>query len=268
MLVLERPIAFFDIESTGVDTSSDRIIELNITKVFPDRSQESKTILVNPGIPIPKKSSDIHGFTDEVVKDQPLFKRYAKGIHDYIQNCDIGSFNGNSFDRVMLYNEFLRCGIEWDYHKHRFLDAGNIMKRKEERTLTAAYKMYCGKDLEGAHGAEADVKATIEVFFAQLHKYDDLPDNIEQLALYCNYDRPVLDISGKFSFDDDGDIIFNFGQSRGQKVKENVSLLHWMITKNFNPDTLDICHRFLNGDFYKPDEEPKSDLDHTGELPF
>jgi len=269
MLILDRPICFADIESTGLKQDKDRIIQLNVTKVNIDRSRDSRTILVNPGIPIPKASSDIHGLTDEMVKDQPSFSKYAKGIHSFIQNCDIGGFNSNQFDRVMLYNEFLRAGINWDYHAHKFVDAGTIMKRKEERTLSAAVKFYCDKELEGAHGAEADVQATIDVFFAQTFRYEDLPTNMNDLDLFCNYDNPLLDISGKFTYDEDGDIIFNFGSDRGGKVNKNLSLVNWMTQKDFAPDTLDICHKIINGYYYKADEQPKeSDLDRTDELPF
>lgn len=268
MLTLTRPIAFFDIESTGIKIDKDRIVELNVTKVHLDHSRESKTILVNPGIPIPKEASDVHGITDEKVQDQPPFRRYAKGIHDFIQGCDIGGYNSNAFDRIMLYNEFLRAGINWNYHLHHFIDPGTIMKRKEERTLSAALRFYCKKELEGAHGAAADVGATIDVFFAQLFHYEDLPSNMNDLDLYCNYDKPLLDISGKFTYDNDGDVIFNFGSERGNKVKGNLSLVQWMTTKDFNPDTMDICYKILNGHFYKADEQPKSDLDTTEKLPF
>jgi DNA polymerase-3 subunit epsilon len=174
------------------------------------------------------------------------FHHTAKGLFKLIDGCDIAGFSSNRYDVPMLYSEFLRAGIIWDYKSVRFIDAGNIFKIKEERTLTAALKFYCGKELEGAHGAAADVDATINVLFAQLDKYEDIPTDLDELQVYCNYGKRILDISGKFALNDKDEIIINFGQNKGSRAIDEPGLMQWMINKDFAPDTLDICHQILN----------------------
>ncbi len=268
-LKLTRPIAFFDLEATGLDKEKDRIVEIGICKLFPDGSRESKTKRINPGIPIPKQSSDIHGITDDMVKDCPTFSQLAKGLLEYLEGCDIGGYNSNSYDLPMLYNHFLREGINWDYHSFFKIDAGNIFKIKEARTLSAAVKFYCNRDMENAHNAGADIDETVNVFLAQLERYDDLPDTLEELELFCNYDKKFLDLSGKFTFDDDGDVVFNFGPERGKKAVENLSLVNWILGKDFSTDTKNICRDILNGLYNK--EKPALSIcsdDNEDDLPF
>lgn len=244
-MVFTRPICFFDLESTGTDTAKDRIVEICILKVFPDRTQEIKTKRINPGIPIPKSASDVHGITDEAVKDCPIFSKLAKGILAFITGCDIAGYHSNTFDVPMLYNEFTRAGIVWDYTGTHFIDAGAIFKRKEERTLTAAYKFFCGKEMENAHSAEADILATMEVFFAQLEKYVDLPTTTDKLAEYCNFDKPMVDLTNKFSRDADGDIIFNFGKNKGLKAKTDLKYCQWILDAGFAPDATEIARKII-----------------------
>ncbi len=245
-LKLERPLAFIDIEATGLNVETDRIVELSVCKLFPDGTREVKTRRFNPEMPIPAKSTEIHGITDDDVKDLPNFAYTAKGLFKLLDGCDIAGFASNLFDVPMLYFEFLRVGIEWDYTHFYMIDAGNIFKIQEARTLEAAVKFYTGKDHQNAHSAEADTLATVDVFLAQLERYEDLPNELGELALYSNYGNKILDISGKFTYDDKGDIVFNFGTHRTKKVTDELGFVQWMTTKDFAPDTLKICHEILN----------------------
>ncbi|MBB2148833.1 3'-5' exonuclease [Pedobacter gandavensis] len=244
-LKLTRPLAFFDIEATGLDKQNDKIIELAICKIHPDYSREVKTWLINPGMPIPAESSAIHGIFDADVIDCPTFEQAAEEIWTFILLCDFGGFNSNSYDIPMLFFEFLKTGRFWNYHAFSMVDAGNIFKRKEERTLTAAYKFYCGTVLENAHSAEADILATVEVFINQMDRYPDLPSDIQELSSFCNYGRTILDLSGKFTTDNEGDIIFNFGGNKGKKAKYDLGYVSWMYGKDFASDTMKICEQLL-----------------------
>jgi DNA polymerase III subunit epsilon len=242
MIKLERPIVFVDFETTGVDTSKDRIIEYAFCKINPDGSRETKEGKLNPGIPIPPSATEIHGISDEDVKDKPAFKNFAKGILAFIEGCDLGGFNSNNFDFPLLYAEFNRCGINWDYSKQEMVDCGNIFKIKEERTLAAAVKFFLGKELEGAHGALADIIATADVFEAQLLKYEDLPKTIPELSLFSNFGKKRLDMANKFVLAEDGKtVIINFGKSKGYPAQNDKGFLQWMLSKDFPPDTLKIA---------------------------
>lgn len=231
---------------------NDRIVEICIIKRHADGSKETKTRRLNPTIPIPDGASEVHGIYDKDVKNEPTFKQVAKGIHDFIQGCDIAGFNSNAFDAPMLYAEFTRSGIDWDYKQHRFIDVGNIFKRLYPRTLEAAVEMFLGRKHDGAHGAEPDTIATMEVFdfFVNDTSYsEELPKDIEELELYCNYDKPILDISGKFTTDKDGTIIFNFGKYKGEPAYEHIDFLEWMVYKaNFPKDTNDIAIKIINNE--------------------
>lgn len=246
---MKKDIVFFDTETTGVDVVNDRIVELSMIKRFSDGSPSvTKTIVVNPTIPIHPKASEVHGFTNEMVADKPTFKQYANGIYEFIKGCDIGGFNSNMFDIPLLYNELLRCGIDWDYSESRFIDVGNIYKRLFPRTLESAVKNFLGREHDGAHGAEKDTIATIDVFdyFLELGN-EELPTDLDELHLYCNYDKPILDVSGKFTLNDDNDIIFNFGAKKGELASENISYVEWMLYKaSFSEDTNKICRKILN----------------------
>lgn len=245
---LEKPIIWFDIESTGVDRENDRIVELSMIKVDVDGSRTIKTKRINPEVPIPLGASEVHGIHDDDVKDEPTFKQLAKGIHAFIQGCDIGGFNSNAFDIPMLYHEFLRAGIDWDYSQHLMIDVGNMYKRLYPRTLESAVKNFLGREHDGAHGAEPDTIATIDVFdyFMSLNN-EELPKDIKSLALYSNYDNVMLDVSGKFTLAEDGEtILLNFGKHRGEPAKDNLGFLEWMVTKaNFTPDVNKIAYKIL-----------------------
>ncbi|CAM4433484.1 DNA polymerase-3 subunit epsilon [Pedobacter westerhofensis] len=240
-----RPIAFFDIESTGLDTANDRIVELAICKLHPDYSTDNFSWLINPQMLIPAEATAIHGITNDMVFGEPTFNDLSLHIWGILNNCDFGGFNSNQFDIPMLYNEFVRAGLAFDYSTIRFIDCGNIFKRKEPRTLAAAVEFYCKYELANAHSAAADINATVSVFLKQLEKYKDLPSDIDSLALYCNHDKPVLDLSGKFTIDKDGDIVFNFGSKRGVKAKNDHGYLQWMYSKDFAPDTVRIIESML-----------------------
>jgi DNA polymerase-3 subunit epsilon len=244
-LKLTRPLAFFDLEATGLNTQNDRIVEIAICKIFPDYTREVISHLVNPQMPIPAEASAIHGIFDHDVADAPTFQQLAPEIWNFIDGCDIGGFNSNSYDVPMLFNEFIRAGKYWDYQKFAMVDAGNIFKRKEQRTLSAAYKFYCGTELENAHSAEADILATVDVFVSQFERYPDLPSDIDGLQHFCNYDRKILDLSGKFTLDNDGDIVFNFGSKKGTKAKQDLGYVSWMYGKDFAPDTMRVCEELL-----------------------
>lgn len=247
-LNLKRPIVFLDIESTGLDTSLDRIVELALLKVTPDNEHINKCYRYNPGIDIPQSATEIHGITNESVKDCPAFHQHAKGLAAFLEGCDLAGFNSNKFDVPMLYSELTRAGVDWDWKKHQLVDIGNIFKIKEERTLSAALKFYCDKELVNAHSAEADIIATAEVFFAQLERYEDLPGEIDALALLSNYDKPMLDMKGCFTTDDQGNILFNFGKYRGEKAVLHVDFLDWMVNKaSFPKDTVDVAQQIING---------------------
>lgn len=247
MIKLERPIVFFDLETTGLDVQNDRIVEIAMIKINPDGTRVVKDTLVNPTISIPAGASEVHGIYDDDVKDKPTFKQLSKSIHEFILGCDLGGYNCNIYDIPLIYNEFLRVGIEYDYSSVNFVDVGNIFKINEPRSLSAAMKFYCKKEMEDAHSAIADTEATVSVFIAQIKKYKDMPKSIDELSLFSNYDKKILDISGKFTTDSDGEIILNFGKHKGELAKNCLSFLEWMVYKaNFSPDTTKIALQILN----------------------
>jgi DNA polymerase-3 subunit epsilon len=258
-LQLTRPIVFIDIEATGLNLETDRIVEISICKLFPDGTREVKTKRYNPEMPIPPEVTEIHGINDEDVKDKPLFRQEAKGILSYIENCDVAGFNSNRYDVPLLFNEMIRAGLYLDYTKFKMIDVGNIFKIKEPRDLKAAYKFYCGGDLENAHSAEADITATVDVFLKQLEKYEDLPQDVGVLALMSNHGNPILDLSGKFTMDK-GKIVFNFGPKRGQPAEEHPDFLEWMLYKaSFPQDTREVATKLLEASM-------KEDLDDAEDL--
>lgn len=246
MINLVRPIIFFDLEATGTDRENDRIVEISVLKLELDGSTKTFTTRINPTIPIPAGATEIHHITDNDVKDCKTFAQLAPGLFQSFKGCDLAGFNSNNYDVPLLYNEFLRCGLVLDYKSVNLIDVGNIFKIQEQRTLTAAAKFYCGVDLEDAHSAEADIKATYEVFKAQLEKYPDLPQDVAELAKFTNYGKNILDLSGKFCEDDNGVVLYNFGKNRGKPVKEDLGFLNWMMGKDFAPDTLEIAQKLYN----------------------
>lgn len=251
ILELTRPLCFIDIESTGLNRETDRIVELSICKLDPSGEKTVKTRRFNPTIPISVGSTDVHGIKDEDVINEPTFSKLAASLFFFIENCDMAGFGSNHFDIPMLYNEFMRAGITWDYSTVNMVDVGNIFKIQEPRDLTASLSFYCDQEHSGAHGANADVMATLSVFGAQLNKYPELPKTIEELAVFSNYGNKILDLSGKFTYNESGDIIFNFGPKRGEKASDHVDFLYWMISKDFAPDTLKICSDLINNPVFE-----------------
>ena len=235
-LNLKRPLVFFDLETTGVDTSKDRIVEISMIKVMPDGSKSVKTRRVNPEMPIPPEATAIHGITDEDVKNEPTFRQIAKSLAQFVQGCDFGGFNSNRFDLPLLVEEFLRVGVDVDFKRRKFVDVQNIFHKKEQRTLVAAYKFYCDKELTDAHSAAADTMATYGVLCAQLDRYDDLENDVDFLAAFSERDK-AADYSGRILYNEKGQEVFGFGKYRGQSVEEvfrrEPSYYAWMMEGDF-----------------------------------
>ncbi len=235
-LNLTRPLVFLDLETTGIDAAHDRIVEISLVKVWPDGRDEVRTRRINPGRPIPPETTAVHHITDEDVKDQPRFEQIARSLASYIEGCDLAGYNSNKFDIPVLAEEFLRAGVDVDLKKRKFVDVQTIFHKKEQRTLVAAYKFYCDKDLEEAHSAEADTKATYEVLKAQLDRYSDLRNDVEFLAGYTEQNR-CADYAGRILFDRDGEEVFGFGKYRGRRVaevfREEPSYYTWMMNGDF-----------------------------------
>ncbi|MDR0907083.1 MAG: 3'-5' exonuclease [Rikenellaceae bacterium] len=235
-LKLKNPIVFFDLETTGVDVSRDRIVEISLVKVAVNGDREVKTRRLNPEMHIPAEASAIHGIYDEDVADCPPFRAIAKSLAKYLEGCDLGGYNSNKFDIPMLVEEFIRAGVDVDFRKRRFVDVQNIFHKKERRTLEAAYKFYCDKELENAHSAEADVVATYEVLEAQLDRYPDLENDVAFLAEYSTRDK-CADYAGRIVFDDKGVEVFSFGKHKGRSVTEvfakEPSYYTWMMEGDF-----------------------------------
>lgn len=246
-LKLERPIIFFDLETTGTNIIRDRIVELSILKVYPDGHEEIKSRRINPEMHIPEASSAIHHIYDEDVKDAPTFRQISKALLAIFDGCDIAGFNSNKFDVPLLIEEFDRAGLTFDIAGRRFIDVQNIFHKMEQRTLKAAYKFYCGRDLEDAHSAAADTKATYEVLKSQLDKYgDNLKNDISFLADFSTMGRSV-DLASRIVLNDDDVPVFNFGKHKGKTVKEVLkqepSFYDWMMQGEFPKNTKDVLRR-------------------------
>lgn len=235
-LNVRNPLAFIDLETTGIDVTNDRIVEIAVVKIYPDGKEEVRCRRVNPTIPIPKEASAVHGITDVDVKDEPTFKEIAKSLAQMLEGCDFAGFNSNKFDFPLLAEEFLRAGIDFDFHKRRFIDVQTIFHKMEKRTLEAAYKFYCQKDLTNAHSAEADTLATYEVLKAQLDMYPDLENDVEWLASFSSHTRNV-DFAGRIVLDEKDVEVFNFGKYKGRSVAEifekEPSYYAWMMNGDF-----------------------------------
>ena len=235
-LKLSKPIVFFDLETTGVNIGKDRIVEISILKVFPNGNKESKTWLVNPEVEIPKEAADIHGITNEKVVTEPTFKELAPKVNEMIAGCDLAGFNSNRFDIPLLAEELMRAGIDFDMNNRKAIDVQVIFHKKEQRTLSAGYQFYCGKELEGAHGAEADTNATYEILLAQLDKYEDIGNSVDALSDYSTHGKRA-DFAGFILMNDEDQEIFSFGKYKGRTVeevlKENPGYHNWMQNADF-----------------------------------
>ncbi len=237
ILNLKNPIIFFDLETTGIDIVNDRIVEISMLKVLPGGECEPpKSRRINPEMPIPATSSAVHGIYDADVAECPTFKAIAKSLAAYIEGCDFAGFNSNKFDAPLLAEEFLRVGVDIDLKKRKFVDVQNIFHKMEQRTLVAAYKFYCGKDLTNAHSAEADTLATYEVLKSQLERYPDLENDVNFLAEFSTRSTSV-DYAGRIILDDNGVEVFSFGKHRGRSVAEvfakEPSYYNWMMNGDF-----------------------------------
>ena len=254
MLQLKRPIVFIDLETTGVSLSSDRIVEIAMVKIMPDGSRLVKRKLINPGIPIPKESSDIHGITDDMVKDASTFKQAGNEIKMFIENCDLGGYNSNRFDIPILMEEFLRAGMDVDLSTRKMVDVQHIFYTMEPRTLSAAYKFFCEKELVGAHSAETDVNATIDVLMAQLKRYEKLGDSVDSILGVIGEDK-IVDYARRFSFNDSGREVFNFGKHKGRAVsdvlKAEPQYYDWMMRGDFPLHTKQKLTEILNRSLLK-----------------
>lgn len=240
-LNLQRPIVFFDLETTGVQITRDRIVEISILKISPDGERETKTRRINPEMPIPAEASAVHGITDADVADCPTFAQVARSLYAWLEGCDIAGFNSNRFDVPMLVEEFLRAGVAVDFDDRHFVDVQTIFHKMERRTLEAAYKFYCDKTLENAHSAEADTLATFEVLEAQLDRYpDDLKNDIPALAEFSTHGRRV-DFAGSLAYNDKDEIVINFGKYKGVPVKEvfrkDSGYYNWVMGAQFPLET-------------------------------
>lgn len=239
-LNLTTPIVFFDLETTGTDINKDRIVEICYLKVWPNGNEDAHNLRINPEMHIPEEASAVHGIFDADVKDCPKFKEVAKNIAKDFEGCDIAGFNSNRFDVPLLAEEFLRAGVDIDLARHRFIDVQVIYHKKEQRTLSAAYQFYCGKNLEDAHTALADTRATYEVLKAQLDKYPDLQNDMKFLSEYSSFTKNV-DFAGRMVYDDKGNEVFNFGKYKGQLVKEVLAkdpgYYGWILGSDFTLNT-------------------------------
>jgi DNA polymerase III subunit epsilon len=253
-LILARPLVCFDLETTGLDVNTDRIVELSCLKLNPDFTREHKTWKINPTVPIPKTASDIHHITDVDVINEPTFAAIHMDILYFINGCDLTGFNVIKYDIPMLQNEFRRVGKEYPDKSVKVIDSLKIYRIKEPRNLTAAYKLYCNKDLVGAHGAEADTSAALDVLISQVELYPDLPSDVEQLEVFSNPKNPLwLDEKGLIVWNSSNEACINFGKYRGitlQKIKKtNPGYFEWMLKGDFSKTVKDIARRAYNNEF-------------------
>lgn len=239
-LNLKNPLVFFDLETTGIDITKDRIVEISYVKVFPNGKEESKTMRINPERPIPPESTAIHGITDDDVKDCPTFKAVAKTLAAQIEGCDLAGYNSNRFDIPLLAEEFLRADVNIDLNRRKFVDVQTIFHKMEQRTLSAAYKFYCNKTLENAHTAAADTMATYEVLQAQMDRYPELQNDIAFLSDFSSYNNNV-DFAGRMIYNDKKEEVFNFGKFKGRLVedvlKNEPGYYAWMMNSDFPLNT-------------------------------
>jgi DNA polymerase-3 subunit epsilon len=235
-LNLKNPLIFFDLETTGIDVAVDRIVEISYLKIYPNGDEESKTMKINPTIPIPAKVTAIHGITDDDVKLSPKFSEVAKSLAKTFEGSDFAGYNSNKFDLPLLAEEFIRAEIDIDLKKRKFVDIQVIFHKKEQRTLGAAYKFYCDKELINAHSAEADTYATYEILKAQLDRYGDLPNDVDELSKFSCQNQNA-DFLGRIIFNEEGKEIFNFGKYKGQLVedilKRDQGYYGWMMNGQF-----------------------------------
>ena len=253
-LNLKNPIVFFDLETTGTNIVTDRIVEISYLKISPNGREESKTIRINPEMHIPEQVTAIHGITDEDVADCPRFKEVAREIARDFEGCDLAGYNSNRFDIPLLAEEFLRAEVDIDMKKRKFVDVQVVFHKMEQRTLSAAYKFYCDKDLDNAHSAEADTRATYEVLMAQLDRYPELKNEIAFLSGLTTQNNNA-DFAGRIIYNEKGEEIINFGKYKGQKVsdvlKNDIGYYGWIMSSDFTLDTKNVLTKIKLRDFQK-----------------
>ncbi len=265
-LNLEKPLLFFDLETTGLNIGKDRIVEISMLKVLPDGKELLKTFLLNPEIPIPEEAMEIHGISNEDVEGAPKFAKIAEQLLDFIGDSDIAGYNSSKFDLPLLVEEFLRVGIRFEVRNRSFIDVQTIFHKMEPRTLTAAYKLYCGKELIDAHSAEADTIATYEVLKAQIERYQDTPyednksgkidfpikNNVKALSAFSRETRNV-DFAGHIIFNDKDEEVFNFGKHKGVSVEKvfgfEPQYYDWMMKAEFPLYTKEVITMIKNRNF-------------------
>ena len=252
-LVLERPLVFFDIESTGTNPYRDRIVEIAVIKVMPDGSRQEVVRRINPSMPIPAGASAVHGMYDDDVKDAPTFDVVAQNLYNYLEGCDLAGYNIVKFDVPMLQEEFKRCGLTLSMQNRKLIDVFNIFCRLYPRNLTAAYKFFCGGNLEDAHSALADTDATVAVLLGQLAKHPELPRETAGLAEFsAARDADFIDSEGRLKFSGD-DAVINFGKNSGRRLKdlaaEDPGFLRWMLRSDFSEDVKAVIQKALQGEF-------------------
>ena len=239
-LSLKKPLVFFDLETTGINITKDRIVEISYLKVMPDGQKVSKTRRINPQMPIPAQATAVHGITDDDVKDCPTFQEVARSLAEQIDGCDLAGFNSNRFDIPLLAEEFLRVGVDIDLKKQKFIDVQTIFHKMEPRNLTAAYKYYCGKVLSDAHQAASDTQATYEVLMAQLDKYPELENDVEALSAFSSFSNNV-DFANRLIYNGNGEEVINFGKYKDQLatdvLKKDPGYYGWIMQGDFALDT-------------------------------
>ncbi len=239
MLQLKKPLAFIDLETTGINLGTDRIVEIAIVKILTDGTKSVKRKLINPGMPIPKGASDVHNITDEMVRDAPVFKQVAQELKQMLDGCDLAGYNSNRFDIPLLMEEFLRAQVDFDMKGRKLLDIQVIFHKMEPRTLSAAYKFYCNQHLEAAHSAEADATATYEILEAQIERYPELGNNIDSMLKVIGEDQ-IVDFARRFIMEN-GIEVFNFGKFKGRPVadvlRSEPQYYDWMMKGDFPQHT-------------------------------
>ncbi|HCM59856.1 MAG TPA: DNA polymerase III subunit epsilon [Bacteroidales bacterium] len=239
-LKLRKPLVILDLETTGVNITTDRIVEFSALKVSPGGAEEWLTLRLNPGIPISPEATRVHGITDAEVANEPHFRDVARRIASFLEGCDLAGFNSMKFDIPILCEEFLRVNVDFNPARHKYVDVQVIFHKKEQRTLSAAYKFYCNRDLENAHSAQADTAATYEILKAQLDRYTDLENDIDKLSVFSAFNNNA-DLAGRIVFNEQGVEVFNFGKHKGKPVelvfKEEPSYYSWMMNGDFPQNT-------------------------------
>ena len=252
-LKLERPLAFIDVETTGLSPYSDRIVELSILKIHPDGNKQYNSHRVNPGIPIPAEATAVHGIIDADVAGEPKFRQYAKSVRDFLEDCDISGFNVIKFDLPFLETEFARANVEFSRQGRYLIDSQVIYHQRDPRALQAAYQKYCGKEIENAHSAEEDAKAAAEILDGQLELHRDLPKDVAGLSALCyKVEENTIDVEGKFIWSE-GEAVCNFGKHKGRPLREIAKdypdYLEWISRGDFSFEAKDIVNNALKGEF-------------------